>query len=225
VGPFEAPVLDLGCGDGFLASQLGGARMFDAGLDPDPASLGRAHAAAAHRMQIAGDACALPFPEACFATVIANSVLEHIPDLDRAIQEIARTLRPGGRLLITAPSHRFAALLLGSALLGRIYGDWFNRHSRHFHTLGAAEWTQRLEWRGLRVTRSHYYLTAAAMRAFDVAHYLSLPRWACRKLTGKWVAVKIPPLARLLERWIVPLASAEPRSDGPYIFIEARRRP
>ena len=51
-----------------------------------------------------GDALALPFPDNAFDRVIAAEVLEHIPDDDRAIRELVRVVRPGGRLAVTVPT-------------------------------------------------------------------------------------------------------------------------
>ncbi len=48
-------------------------------------------------------AAPLPFASATFDTVLCTSVLEHVDDAEAAISEIARILRPGGRLIITAP--------------------------------------------------------------------------------------------------------------------------
>lgn len=45
------------------------------------------------------DAQALPFPDASFDLVTANHMLYHVPDLARAARELARVLRPGGRLV------------------------------------------------------------------------------------------------------------------------------
>ncbi len=44
------------------------------------------------------DAQAIPFPDHSFDLVIANHMLYHVPDLARAIAEIRRVLKPGGRL-------------------------------------------------------------------------------------------------------------------------------
>jgi SAM-dependent methyltransferase len=50
------------------------------------------------------DALDLPFPDACFDRVIVSEVLEHIWDDERALVEMARVLRPGGRLAATVPT-------------------------------------------------------------------------------------------------------------------------
>lgn len=43
------------------------------------------------------------FEDRCFDIVLSNDVLEHVPDLDRALKETARILRPEGRLIATFP--------------------------------------------------------------------------------------------------------------------------
>ena len=51
------------------------------------------------------DVCALEFPSSSFDAIVSCDVLEHVPDLDAALSEAARVLRPGGRLLATFPFH------------------------------------------------------------------------------------------------------------------------
>jgi len=55
------------------------------------------------KLDAVGDLCALPFREGSFDAAINVVTLEHIHDPARAIREIARTLRPGGRLLLAVP--------------------------------------------------------------------------------------------------------------------------
>ena len=43
---------------------------------------------------------ALPFPDASLDFVVAIQVYEYVPDIDRALAECVRILRPGGRLAI-----------------------------------------------------------------------------------------------------------------------------
>jgi ubiquinone/menaquinone biosynthesis C-methylase UbiE len=50
---------------------------------------------------LVADAQAIPFEDASFDAVIANSMLYHVPDRPRALSEIHRVLRPGGRLFAT----------------------------------------------------------------------------------------------------------------------------
>lgn len=52
---------------------------------------------------IAGDLETLPFPDASFDAVFCSQVLEHTPHPARAVAELARVTRPGGRLLVSLP--------------------------------------------------------------------------------------------------------------------------
>ena len=49
------------------------------------------------------DLCSLTFEDACFDLLLCNELFEHVQNLDQAFQEIARVLRPGGRMVATCP--------------------------------------------------------------------------------------------------------------------------
>lgn len=55
------------------------------------------------RIDIVSDITAIPVPDGTFDAVLCTEVLEHVPDPVRAIQELARVVRPGGEIIITAP--------------------------------------------------------------------------------------------------------------------------
>lgn len=93
--------LDLGAGAGIVAEMnlRGlGARIAGVDLDPrvetnpflDEGRLGRAEE--------------IPYPDASFDLVFSANVLEHLTEPERAFREIARVLRPGGRLLVKTPN-------------------------------------------------------------------------------------------------------------------------
>jgi ubiquinone biosynthesis O-methyltransferase len=97
-------ILDVGCGDGVLATALARSGAIVTGVDSDPRMLaaGRAGAQAAGLdvELIEGHIGALPVADAAFDVVIAVTVLCFVPDAERAVREMARSLEPGGRMVI-----------------------------------------------------------------------------------------------------------------------------
>lgn len=55
------------------------------------------------QLDIISDICAIPLLDASFDAVLCTEVLEHVPSPRSALLELARLLRPGGILLLTAP--------------------------------------------------------------------------------------------------------------------------
>ena len=53
---------------------------------------------------VVGDVQELPFADGIFDCAVAAWMLYHVPDLDRALRELARVLRPGGRLVAVTNS-------------------------------------------------------------------------------------------------------------------------
>lgn len=102
-------VLDVGCGDGALASEFARRGAIATGLDPDPAMI----AAARRRTEIEdtqlhlvqGFVERLPFDDATFDCVLAVTVLCFVRDAEGAAMEMARVLKPGGRLVIGELGH------------------------------------------------------------------------------------------------------------------------
>lgn len=101
-------VLDLGAGSGtdaLLAARVAGPRGRVIALDMTPAMRTKLGALVA-RLQITnvevldGNAEAIPLPDACVDVVTSNGVLNLVPDKRKAIAEIRRVLRPGGRVQI-----------------------------------------------------------------------------------------------------------------------------
>jgi demethylmenaquinone methyltransferase/2-methoxy-6-polyprenyl-1,4-benzoquinol methylase len=93
-----ARVLDACCGTGdlALACRRAGGRV--TGLDFSERMLDRARAKSAAIEWVRGDVLALPFDDASFDAVTVGFGVRNVADLDRALGEFRRVLRPGGRL-------------------------------------------------------------------------------------------------------------------------------
>src|SRR5450830_1426437 len=97
-------LLDVGCGDGALASELTRHGAIVTGLDADPAMITaarkRSDVEATQLQLIEGRAETLPFRAGAFDYTLAVTTLCFVQDARRAIAEMARVLKPGGRLVI-----------------------------------------------------------------------------------------------------------------------------
>ncbi|GAC1544799.1 MAG: class I SAM-dependent methyltransferase [Polyangiales bacterium] len=90
-----ATVVDLGCGTG-ISTRLVAARGFEViGVDPNAAMLTRARERGGPARFVLGDAHATTLPDACADLVVAAQAF-HWFDVPRALDEIARVLRPTG---------------------------------------------------------------------------------------------------------------------------------
>lgn len=112
VVPADAVVLDVGCGTGALLKALSQAQpgLKLHGADPTPAML----AVAAKRLDDKASlhqayAEALPFSDAFFDLVVSTSAFHFFRDPLKALAEMHRVLRPGGRIIVTDWCHDFFA--------------------------------------------------------------------------------------------------------------------
>jgi SAM-dependent methyltransferase len=152
-----ATALDVGCGEGRFCRLLRARGIATTGLEPTPALLATARARDPGGCYVDGRAEALPFADASFDLVVSYLTLIDIPDAEAAIAEMARVLRPGGRLLV--------ANLNGFSSAGRWMRDAAGERvrfglDRYLEPRG--DW---VEWRGIRILNWHRPLSAY-MRAF-----------------------------------------------------------
>jgi arsenite methyltransferase len=95
-------------------------------------------------MYLVGDAEVLPLPDASVDAAILRSVLVHVADVGAAVEELARVLRPGGRLSLREPLNRdgtYLATVVDWSPLGELGG----RIRTEWETFAAADPLQRLD--------------------------------------------------------------------------------
>ncbi|MEH3033531.1 MAG: methyltransferase domain-containing protein [Aeromicrobium erythreum] len=107
-------LLDVGCGSGEVLAlgRTRGARV--SGVDPAPGMTALARAAAPGADVREASAQDLPWPDAAFDVVLAVNALHLADEPDRATAELARVLRPGGRLALAGwaePEHQDLATI------------------------------------------------------------------------------------------------------------------
>jgi len=121
--PRESRVLDVGCGEGVLVEELRGTGLDVTGIDLNYRS--------DHVIQ--GDLLALPFADASFDAIVLLDVFEHLAfaDQPRALAEIRRVLKPGGRFVASIPNLAHANSRASLLIRGRL-----DRSDHEFNHVG-----------------------------------------------------------------------------------------
>src|SRR5690606_14483453 len=173
-------LLDVGCGEGrhcFGALERGAHVV---GLDLDAASLRAGHRPLRARVRerrergqpgglgamIRGDAFRLPFPDASFDRAICSEVMEHVHDYRAAARELARVVRPGGRVAVTVPTATSEHLYL------RLGDDYFESPGGHIRIFRPRDLADALRAAGLLPVATGF------------AHGLHTPYWVLRSAVG-----------------------------------------
>ena len=208
-------VLDVGCGNGRHAYEAyrRGARIVAFDLDRQELAAvsgmcgamraGGEAPPAAGSAAVSGDATRLPFADGSFDRVIAAEVFEHILDDQRAMNEVARVLRPGGVLAVTVPAWLPERICWG---LSREYHEVPGGHVRIYTRL---ELEAKLRRAGFEIGGHHH------------AHGLHSPYWWLKCMVGVgnddhpaakayhrmlvWDIMKQPAATRLAEQALNPL--------------------
>ena len=175
-GP-DSVVLDAGCGSGrVFQHRLAGHVRRVVGIDvtDEPKENENLDDAAK------GDLRALPLRDATFDLIIVSHVAEHLSEPERVFAELARVLRPGGRLLVLTPN-RWHYVTLSARLLPHWLHVVFNR------------------WRGLDardVFRTAYRAnTAGRLRELSAGAGLSVERLEQFESEPEYLAFHIVPYA------------------------------
>jgi len=91
-------VLEVGCGTGLILSRIATHASEAVGMDLSKGMLRSAHE---RGLSVAvASATELPFPDNSFDLVCSFKVLAHVPDIRKALAEITRVTKPGGRMAL-----------------------------------------------------------------------------------------------------------------------------
>ncbi|HET7341559.1 MAG TPA: methyltransferase domain-containing protein, partial [Methylomirabilota bacterium] len=152
-------VLDVGCGSGAVTREIArrvGRQGRAVGVDPGPGLLEVARELAREaglddRLEFrAGTVHTLPFDDRTFDAVVCVTVLAHVPGGDTAIPELARVLRPGGRLGVfdldtdmtsfTHPDRALTRRIVAAASDATAVNGWLGRQLPSlFHRAGLVD--------------------------------------------------------------------------------------
>jgi len=230
----KGKILDLGCGDGhFTSTTLPGLNV--TGIDPAIFSLEAAKKLDYFSGLICSKGNQIPFHGSSFNTVISNSVLEHIPDVDLVIQEVARLMNKGGKFIISVPNNNFTENLsiamffnrLKLSWLANIYRRLFNWISRHYHPDPKEVWLDRLIKHGFIIREKWNYFPPQYLKILEWGHFFGLPNLISFKVFGRWILN--PGISNCLLKkvywWLYPFFIGEAKSvNGAYTFIVAEKQ-
>lgn len=169
--------IDIGCGDGSLLTTIF-RRMPDkcsfVGVEPNPNDASKARKRGLYSHVHVTTADAIQEETGTFDFAFANSVLEHIPNVEPVLSEISRLLKRGGALVATVPSPGFLRCLKCRgwyAWLCRTrkedYRCAIDRRLQHYHYMTADEWRSVLQKHEMELTEVHSYLTRSAVQMWE----------------------------------------------------------
>lgn len=209
---FNSPVLDIGCGDGLVAKVLLNNRggKFDYGIDVSDREVNKAKKLHIYRRVTVASVYNLPFKEGSFKTIFSNSVIEHIPDLNKALDEMNRVLEAKGRLVITVPSPYLTDYLMGVDLSNKIhmpyianlYGLFFNKVFKHYNLYNHQGWKKIFKQHNFRLTNYYYYHSPKLIKMHEMLSFLTLPIHLIKPLTDRWLNPGV--IKKLTASLIVP---------------------
>jgi SAM-dependent methyltransferase len=230
---FRRPVLDVGCGDGILARILFADRL-DTGIDPDERELASARRHDAYDELIACRGDAIPKPSGFYRTVLSNSVLEHIPEIEPVLREINRVLAPDGHAYFTVPSDRFDSYSVVNQILSKgglnstaaRYRRFFNSFWNHYHYYSPSGWRALVERCGFEVVECYAFNPQRVCVMNDSLVPFSLGAFATKKAINRWVL--FPSVRRVLagklkgplERF---LESGERANEGGLVYLNLKK--
>lgn len=171
----KSPSLDLGCGDGKITNYLFG-KVFDYGLDNDEiGDVKMARKNKIYKKILIEDASKISLKDNSLNFIFSNSVIEHIPDVDKVIGEVSRTLKKNGYFLMSVPTDNFRKNLF---FTNPIYSYFRNKMLNHHHLYNHKKWEKLLKKNNLKVIKYEYCVSKEQLKYWDmlaIFHKLGFP--------------------------------------------------
>lgn len=168
--PAGVRVLDVAAGTGPYRSLFTHCEYRAHDFGKEPGTVGKYT-----KLDYESDVVAIPVPDESFDLIVCTEVLEHVPEPILAVKEMARILKQGGRLLITAPLGSFlhqepyhfyggytpwwyrkilpeAGLQIESIEANRGFFSWFGQEAIRFSALVDPRRTRNTGWRWFLLT-------------------------------------------------------------------------
>jgi SAM-dependent methyltransferase len=201
-------VLDVAGGDGYWAGQTRKRGARAVALDLDKAKLIRGSQLSVPPALVRGDALNLPFADASFDRVMSICAIEHFDDGEKALDEMARVLAPGGELVMSADA----------LTLAEHWPDLYRAHCERYHvkrTYSHQELTALLAARGLTVTQYRYQFRSRRAQRM----YLGLSAYG-----GKFGFNAAAPAAPLVAVSDAVADRGARGAGGAIVLVRARRQ-
>lgn len=197
-------VLDLGCGDGVLTSQIAASGATVVGVDASPDMIAAARARGLDVRVM--DARALLFSEE-FDAVFSNAALHWIPEADAVLAGVARALRPGGRFVAEFGGHTNVAAI--SVAIRAVFGRHGIAFRSPWYYPSADEYRARLEANGFSVTAIRLFPRPTPLptgmtgwlRTFRVSQFEGVPADLAAQIEQEIVELLKPSLCDQAGQW------------------------
>ena len=210
----KGKVLDFGCGEGFFAELVFGKKRINVGLDLfNNKRVEEAKKDNIYKKISLYDGNTIPYPDNNFNTVISNCVLEHIPNIDQALKEIFRVLKPGGFFLTSVMTDQWENNLFGSKIFGKKYINYMRKTQVHFNLFSNKKWQTYFKKARFKIQSTGGYLYKKSAFYLDIFHYLSIDSLISYKLFNKWVLFSIPLLNKIKTQFIKKIIIDEDNPD------------
>jgi len=233
VSSAQGPVLDVGCGDGFWWTLRDHDDREVYGIDISAREIAQARTRI--KAELTDVSRAQPFPDTRFQQIIGNCSLEHVPDIDGALENLHKAAAPGARLVMFVPTPRWAYqgrlqswLLAHAPRIAMSLSGALNGFFQHWHLYDAKVWSRLLAQHGWKVRAIYGMGSSRSEFLYRLFMPPAFAEFLVKQVTGVYPSrltrfvpkAVLAPFARLV-RWAVadPLVSPDSPTAYEYMII------